>query len=94
MDDQRQPVPETFTEEAGAEFLRRAMQAGYDVYYASEAFAVEVVVAPHDRVPFRDDAWLDDFFSKHRKALTIYLRGIDDRTEMDRQLFDEPSGRP
>ena len=84
MDTEPQPVPETFTDAAGAEFIQRAMAAGYDIYYASDACVVDVVGAPFDRAPFRDDPWLEEFFVTHRKALTLYLRGVDDRTDIHR----------
>ena len=82
MNTKLQPVPDTFTDTAGAEFLRRAMAAGYDVYFSSDAFVVDVVSAPFDRPPFQGDLWLAEFFATHRTALTLFLRSVDDRTDV------------
>ena len=76
MDTEQQAIPETFTNDAGAEFMRRAMVAGYDVYFASDACIVGVVSAPFERLPFEEDPWLEDFFTTHRRALTFFLRVV------------------
>ncbi len=87
MDTEPKAIPEIFTDDAGAEFMRRAMAAGYDVYHASDACVVDVVGAPFDRAPFRDDPWLEGFFMAHREALTLFLRGVDDRSGARRGQF-------
>ncbi len=93
MDTEPKAIPEIFTDDAGANFMRRAMAAGYDIYYASDACVVEVVSAPFERPPFRDDPWLEEFFKAHRKALTVYLRRQDDRTGLHRGTSAQPSRR-
>ena len=82
MDTEPQPTPETFTDKAGAEFMRRAMAVGYDVYFAADACVVDVVGAPLDRQPFEGDLWLAEFFATHCRALTLFLRSVDDRSNI------------
>ena len=73
MEARQQPVPDTFTDAAGAEFMRRAMAAGYDVYHAADACIIGDESRVRDHLARIESAGATDF------AAVEFCRGDEDK---------------